>query len=764
MSGFGKSTLRILLITTIFGARPLSADENRWSTDGPYEASVFSLAIDPRDSQRIFAGTIENGLYLTTDGGDSWSHIEDDTLNSTLYDIAFHPAGPDTMYAATWSGMYRSYDSGTSWGLLRPPGYWYSTYNDIEVHAVHHNIVLAGADLATGYRSTDGGNNWTHLDLPWIAVLAIRTDPLRPDTMYLASQSAHYGLSVMRSEDLGVNWYSVHNDLDSGLFASDLQIDPVDSDILYLAGSRLPFTTPGVCLEKTIDAGRHWFDITPDGLIEHKIWSLTISPFDNQILYICTRANGVLKSVDGGESWNGLNEGLAARNVFKLRIDPVSGHLYIGTAYQGIFRSTDEGATWEKISDNINQAECTDIAVNPRNPDTVYVATRGGVYRSIDGASSWERLDLDVPFFYTESQGVAIDPYDPDNIFISFYDYERVGEGGIFRSTDGGESWQIFTSGLPAGGYYRRIAIANYGDGTRRIFLGGIGLYYSDNLGENWQLCGSGLPSNYYYWGVEVSAIDPYLVFAINGSEPAAFYRSTDSGNTWTSLPAPPGVRTINTIACDPENRDIVYVCRNEAGAFKSTDSGETWIDITNNLPGSPDYFGVFGIAVNPLNPSNLYVNSSNRGNFVSHDGGQNWEAFNEGLDTGFYDAMTIISPSDTNRVYLATTPKSVWSITRTQSDIEDEISPPARFIAFSSFPNPFNSSTMIEFSIYNTEHITLSIYNLLGQRLETIFDGIQQAGQHSITWDATDFPSGVYFARLKTAESTKNIKLVLLK
>jgi len=229
-------------------------------------------------------------------------------------------------------------------------------------------------------------------------------------------------------------------------------------------------------------------------------------------------------------------------------------------------------------------------------------------------------------------------------------------------------------------------------------------------------------------------------------------------------LPAPSGSGDIITIACDPVDRDIIYVCKRGAGVFKSADTGESWVDVTSNLPHDPDLFSVSGIAINPLNPLNLYINSYYMGAFVSHDGGQNWEDFNEGLDTRYGSAITMIPPSDTNRIYLATTPRSVWAFTKTETSIDDEISPPDKFLALSNYPNPFNSSTIIKFAINKTDNINLDIYNLLGQHIETVFQGKMQPGKHTCTWDASAYPSGVYFARIKTSESTKDIKMVLLK
>lgn len=98
------------------------------------------------------------------------------------------------------------------------------------------------------------------------------------------------------------------------------------------------------------------------------------------------------------------------------------------------------------------------------------------------------------------------------------------------------------------------------------------------------------------------------------------------------------------------------------------------------------------------------------------------------------------------------------------EGDENKDIIIPEDFLLYQNYPNPFNASTVIRYSLPIKSDVQLDIYNLLGQRVVTLFEGIQQAGEHSITWNATDLPSGVYFARLESGEHSETIKMVLVK
>ena len=99
-----------------------------------------------------------------------------------------------------------------------------------------------------------------------------------------------------------------------------------------------------------------------------------------------------------------------------------------------------------------------------------------------------------------------------------------------------------------------------------------------------------------------------------------------------------------------------------------------------------------------------------------------------------------------------------------TLTAIDEKESLPVRHTLSQNHPNPFNAATTVSYTLPERGEVTISIYNILGQKAATIFDGMHEAGEHTITWDAADFPSGVYFARLEAGEHSENIKMVLLK
>ncbi len=468
---------------------------------------------------------------------------------------------------------------------------------------------------------------------------------------------------------MGENWYSIQNDLDSSLMLYDLEVDSVDNNIIYVCGFVYPHRD-SLCVEKTTDGGAHWFDISPPNLEYGMVHSLTISPYDHNTIYAATETNGVLKSVDGGLNWREMNEGLGGHKINCLVIDPIEDIFYIGTYYDGIYRSLDRGEHWQKISNNIKDANCREIAINPQDKNNVIVTTMSGVYRSDDGAATWQRLIYPKPYDDMAFDDLAFSMREPNLVFFICNSYWESFQPYVYRSTDCGISWQYFGEGLSELPFISDMDIAYLDANQTRLYLTSRGAYYSDNLGESWNLCLNGLPSSLYYLDLEVSQVSPNIIYVSEWFH--LLYRTSDGGQSWHIITNPSNNNRVSEILSDPEDSNVVYAVIANEGVFKSDNMGDSWIEITNNIPLNPQFPYLSGLAINPYNNRNLFINSSNNGVFVSYDGGDNWEDYNEGLSTHYAWADIAFAPTDTNRVYLATSEHSVWSVDRNQTNIDD--------------------------------------------------------------------------------------------
>ncbi len=772
-----RGTLRInmIVIIMVFAlVRAAFAQEDpTWTSGGPYDASVWSIAIHPFDNQQLFIGTLENFIFETTDGGAEWSVMEDTVdgqpQSRSMRVIKIHPFGPDTMFAATARGVYKSTDAGRTWFNMFPePPYSYIGWDALEINRENPPVLFIGS-WGHAWRSTDGGQSWSRI-FEWGSIRPIKADPVRPNIIYLGQNTTTDNQQIWKSTDSGVTWHNIHNNLQYNpsdrVYARCIEVDPVAPDIVYFA--RWDCDNIGEALVKSTDGGGYWIDITPPGLHNNRLHGVTVSPIDHDVLFVCTDGNGVLRSTDGGETWEEVNEGIssASSRTQTVVIDSATGIIYLGRHSGGIYRSTDNGDSWEKISYNITGAQCNDIAANWRYPDTLYATTKGGLYMSSDGAQSWDYIELNLPDYYARVDNVEVDPYDPLYVYVSYYGMTDQGwRGAAYRSTDGGGNWESFTQGLLPGRCYTEIIVADHDDGARRLFMGSTeGLFYSDDLGESWALCGGRLPPNIDCGGLDVSPVDPNLVYIGDYSDPCKLYKSTDGGEIWERLINLPRGEAINEIVCDPISPDIVYINVGwNAGLFKSTDGGRSWECINNNLPRG-DYFCVSGLAINRLNHDNVFVSSYNRGIFQSHDGGQIWEDFNEGLCATASVRQTLIDPIDTGRVFLATQ-NSVWSITRTLVgiDYDLDIIKPVAFSA-SSYPNPFNPSTTIEYSLPEQAFVTVDIYDLLGRKVETLVAEDQIAGTYRVIWEAKERASGLYYYKINAERYSQTGVMTLLK
>jgi photosystem II stability/assembly factor-like uncharacterized protein len=315
---------------------------------------------------------------------------------------------------------------------------------------------------------------------------------------------------------------------------------------------------------KTSDAGRTWFPIF-DGQPTGSIGALAVAPSDPDIIYVgsgeglrrpdLSTGDGIYKSTDAGKTWQhlGLRDGQQITNIIVDPRDPhrvfvaVLGHPYGPNSERGVFRSTDGGETWQKILHKDDDTGATDLAFDPQNPQILY-------------ADMWSSRR---PPWTTGS------PLEGHN-------------GGLFKSSDGGETWKLLTKGLPTNAQgLGRIGIGISPSNPNRIYalvdaapeVGG--LYRSDDAGESWQrvnheerIWGRGSD---FAW-VRVSPENPDIIYICNTST----YRSTDAGVNFSAIKGAPGGDDYHTVWINPENPRIILLAADQ-GATITVNGGETW-------------------------------------------------------------------------------------------------------------------------------------------------------------------------------------------
>ncbi len=334
---------------------------------------------------------------------------------------------------------------------------------------------------------------------------------------------------------------------------------------------------------------------------------------------------------------------------------------YIGAVNGGVWKSDDYGRTWTPIFDQEPSQSIGAIAVAPSDHNIIYVASGeglhrpdlsvgNGIYKSTDAGKTWTHLGLrdgqQIP-------ALVVDPRDPNKVFAAVlgHPYGPNQERGIFRSTDGGNTWQrILYKDENTGGSDIEIDLSNpdvlyaslwearegpWEDNNQFQGIGG-GLFKSTDAGNSWHPLTNGLPKNITQVNVAIAASQPSRVYAAvattehgeyGSGAGLGLYRSDDAGETWhvaTTDPRPAmriGGGDLPVIRVDPKNLDVVYSV--SIVTLRSTDGGKRWMSI-RGAPGGDDYQNLW---INPNDP-NIILVVSDQGAIVTVNGGQTWSSW----------------------------------------------------------------------------------------------------------------------------------------
>ena len=645
--------------------------EREWEVQGPGNigARVNTVAIDPNNEDIIYAGFAGGGIFKTEDGGENWVPIFDEQLFLNIGVIVIDPNDSETIYVGTGdpnisgypkigNGVFRSTDGGDSWeniGLVDQ-----RIISKIIVHPFEPNTILVSAmglpfernnDRGI-YKTLDGGDNWDQVLFlsDSTGVIDMVMDPSNPDILFASGWDrirnnresivrgfgakvyksdnggdtwdlvegglpndvphSRVGLAIApsnpnvvyaqyvspqgfqleaiyRSNDKGLTWNTIpidedDNDLSSnamggfGWYFGKIRVNPLDENDLFLLG---------VDLWRTKNAGLNWEMATPT-------WSSYIVHADKHDLVMLPSADIIL-ATDGGvyrsdisaQVWEDI-ENIPTTQFYRVGYNPHEPNLYYGGAQD----NGTTGGNKENINewDRIWGGDGFQIAFDTENPERFFVETqRGNINVFLNGAVMG--ADYGIP---------SDDPRNWDMPYmISYHDnnFLYAGTNKVYVGIGEVPEWSAVSEDLtddPPGQHrYHNITAIDESPITRYLIYAGTGdgnVWRGEEF-TDWTNITGNLPDQ-YVTDVIASPTDVNTVYVTHSGyrdndDLARIHRSTDQGETWEDISSDLPELAINELLVLPEHEDSILFVATDGGVYGTTDSGESWNRLGTNMP-----------------------------------------------------------------------------------------------------------------------------------------------------------------------------------
>ncbi|NOY36197.1 MAG: T9SS type A sorting domain-containing protein [Chlorobi bacterium] len=832
-------TLSFCLIAVFY-----TTQSQTWSNIGPGAGSdLHYLVIQPDNKDVIYtAGDIE-GIFKSTDGGNSWQNINHNLTNmpygSDIYwinEIKLDPANYQRIYICDGVGFFKSEDGGDTWQKLFP-----TVIDDNNPPVETSAIAVDSADpsrlfLGLGdeagecsfsdflpfpgydgpwgiYRSMDSGQTWTAINNGLPDSLSVHTIDIIPntDTIVMATNRG-----VFRSDDGGATWLPKN----SGLPHDNCYRISVDNDYgsyiltltLKVIGNLPDSTTFSGGIFRSDDLGDTWYDITgnlpkydPYDELFYDYWKFDIDPTDVDVIYIATNPGsgydqtGIFATWDGGINWDLIYTPIIggwmdtaffwegyAYDIRIAKSDPSR----MAICRDHVEVSDDSGNTWHNAFTNAvgggwkgNGLECMNtesVAFDPADSNKMYVGYDDfGLFRSDDGGNSFLRLDShEDPVIGTISdidavKDILVDPVNGD-LYIERYQGSQGGlmagytSGGLVFSSDNGVTVSDITGNLPKDGRYDvTIDFTSGTTGNRTIYAAIYhnGVYKSTDGGASWNTINTGLGANTtYVWDIAINPLNVQELYLGINSWGAGFnglYKSVDGGQNWSQVSGIPS-GDIGKVYISNQQDVFIGISDNfdwssSGGLYRSSDHGTTWNKILSHSR-------VVDVDINPAN-SNVIMAvgqqwynmtlTEDHGIFISEDNGVSWNVITSQniTHTGFNFAR--FNPHNPLQVYAGTAGGGLWRTTLnittgTPPDNSEHLS------EIKIWPNPARDKLTISRTGMETP-AEISILNILGEEVLNIVN----SGQKKWIVDVSRWKPGIYLIRLKTNQDISLLRFV---
>jgi photosystem II stability/assembly factor-like uncharacterized protein len=521
-----------------------------WISAGPQNVSgrIKSLAIHPIEGNGVLAGAADGGVWRTQDGGGTWFPLMGQELSMAIGAVARSGANLSVIYAATgedtpgWGpsypgvGVYKSINGGNSWTLCAPIGSDRCTR--VLIHPANADIVYVAGDRGL-HKSTDGGGSWTNLRNDHVSDAVM--DPAYPDTIY----AAVWDSGIFRTRDGGATWAGFNDGLPTGNGADWIKLaasEPAgdgsvtlvakmgtDSGQLFTcrvhvplviqprAPRRLPFQ-PGL-----LDFNTPWHMLP--GTHEpasYNEWTDLVAIDPSRHNVIIAGGVGLQRSTNGGTTFSQVTGTHSDHHAMVFARS--NNDLCYMACDGGVYRSVDDGASWTLRSRGLIATQLYSIGVSQTDPFLLGGATQDQGIIKTNGPADWTDTGAG-----NEGGFFIVDPLNSRNVYVTPWD------GNLRRSTDGGTSWQTILTGITQTGTPPQAVTVHH---------------------------------------LAVCPTDSNLLLCVGGNE---VFRSTDQGNTWTSVLTFPRGGAATRVAW--EGKNACYAANDAGLLFRSLQQGaaNTW-------------------------------------------------------------------------------------------------------------------------------------------------------------------------------------------
>ncbi len=667
-----------------------------WQPMGPfgnsnslgYAGRIQCIAMSPLGTNTFYVGTAAGGLWITNNGGNSYTTTTNTLPVHGIADIAIPTLSPNVIYIATGDkdafhsesvGVMKSTNGGQTWsttGFSYTPQYL--RIKRLIVNPLNPNSLLL-ASVQGIFKTINGGISWTQTAFG--SFYDVEYNPSDTTVIHAVSNDTYY-----KSTDGGLTFTAGLNTGNSSRLA--LSVSGANSNYVYILrseGSADAFgglwrsTNNGVSFTQMSSSpnifhwssngigtgGQGWYDI-----------ALAVSPTNpNELI-----AGGVntWKSLDGGATWV-LNTiwytggGVPFVHADVHYIDYLNSTTVMMGTDGGIEKTTNSGVTWLTLNGNMNIAQVYKIGCSANLSDKLVAGMQDNGTTLLSG-NTWSGL--------TEGDGTTcfID-YSNNNTLVTSAQY-----GNFYLTTNNGASFTSITSGLSGSADWVAPIVQSPTNATT-YFCGYQNIFKSTNQGNSWTQI-SNLNTG-KLWNIKISPSNPAIMY-VNSS--TSLFKTTDGGLTWVNITGtiPISVTVISGIEVDNQNPNNVYITLAGTSAtnkvYYSTNGGTTWMNYSTGLPNISIKCVEF-----QKNSSGLVYIGTDAGVYYRTSAMSSWATYNIGFPTivNIQD-LEIFYP--TNKLRAATFSRGVW---------ESDLVIPASVAAPSaSFSPAVNSSVCVNSSV----------------------------------------------------------------